>query len=399
VTEEVIPNSATAGATPPRQYTASILSSDGSFEDITDDARLVGAQEFLDAWQRSVDTPDELRATYWTNVDGDHPVGRGAPAYRVVYKTLRMIPYPQFDMTWPNLRVHIRNGDVSRGQMVVERTIQGRSPRHRVLPEHGRLLEHEDRAQYVPCLDTRIEIRSQDETLRAISYVEIVWHLEGVDAADYEASVARGRRAVAPLKALLDLKFGPRLLAMPLTEEIGEAFEDGHWNRRDQSGLFTTESQASIRQIQVHEIADELAPLILAQQTLPPADQARLTLACVWYWRADAEPDRVVRFISWWIVVESLEMRDSNPRHVMKRLATIFSNDGGVWGKLIGKLFTLRGRLVHGQDWEVPEEQLQRVELVARVLLNSRLLGEVPDGLRSEVLAAAAEAASPDNSP
>jgi hypothetical protein len=44
--------------------------------------------------------------------------------------------------------------------------------------------------------------------------------------------------------------------------------------------------------------------------------------------------------------------------------------------------------LVHGNDWEVSDQQLQQVELLARVLLTARLLGAVPDVVRQEFLSA-----------
>jgi hypothetical protein len=44
---------------------------------------------------------------------------------------------------------------------------------------------------------------------------------------------------------------------------------------------------------------------------------------------------------------------------------------------------------VHGNDWEVPGQQLQQIELLARVLLTTRLLGAVPDVFRQEFLSAA----------
>jgi hypothetical protein len=43
---------------------------------------------------------------------------------------------------------------------------------------------------------------------------------------------------------------------------------------------------------------------------------------------------------------------------------------------------------VHGNDWEVPDQQLQQVELHARVLLTARLLGAVPDVVRQDFLSA-----------
>jgi hypothetical protein len=44
--------------------------------------------------------------------------------------------------------------------------------------------------------------------------------------------------------------------------------------------------------------------------------------------------------------------------------------------------------LVHGNDWEVSDQQLQQVGLLARVLLTARLLGAVPDVVRQEFLSA-----------
>lgn len=379
-----------------RRYRARLMNADGSAEDITSDERLHGLEEFFDAWQRDAEIPQELRSSCWQFADDDHPVGSGNPAYRIVYKTLRWIPYPDIEMNWPNLRVVFRNGDVTRGNLGVARTIPGRSPRHHVLPEYGKLLHDKHRALYLPCPDMQIEISSEIETLKAVSYVEIVWHVEDLDLDDYEAVVARGRRAIGPMKTLLDLKFGPRLLAMPLTEEVGEIFPDGHWNRRDYSGLFTVESQASVQQLKMTDVTEELSPLLEAEQSLSEEERKRMGLASLWYWRADAEPDRVVRFISWWVVVESLEMRSANPSPVKKRLGHIFNNDQGVWGSIVGKLWRLRGELVHGDSSEVPEASLRNVETLARTLLTSRLLGQVPDELRTGLFVAAAEMSQRD---
>jgi hypothetical protein len=106
------------------------------------------------------------------------------------------------------------------------------------------------------------------------------------------------------------------------------------------------------------------------------------------HWRADAEPDRVTRFINWWIIVECLEIETSNITPARQRLALLFNTDEGRWG-VVGRLWQRRNDLVHGNDWEVPGQQLQQIELLARVLLTARLLGAVPDVVRQEFLSAA----------
>lgn len=364
---------------------ARLFGADGSVADITEDEKLHGLQEFFDTWQRDAEIPQELRSSCWQFADDEHPAGGGIPAYRIVYKTLRWVPYPDIEMNWPNLRLTFKNGPVTTGNLQVARLIAGRSPRHGVLPEFGKLLHDDRRAMYLPCVDLEIGISSKIKTLEAVSHVEILWHAEDVDVQDYEAVVARARRAIGPLKTLLDLKFGPRLLAMPLTEEVGEIFSDGHWNRRDYSGLFTIESQASIRQLKVSDVTEELSSLLEAEQKLSAAERKRLGLASLWYWRADAEPDRVVRYISWWVVVESLEMKTPDPSPVRRRLGKIFGNDQGYWGKLVGTLWRLRGELVHGESADVPDVSLRSVEVLARTLLTKRLLGQVPVELQEEM--------------
>jgi hypothetical protein len=71
-------------------------------------------------------------------------------------------------------------------------------------------------------------------------------------------------------------------------------------------------------------------PLIEREQDLPEKEHRRLGLACQWYSRADADPDRVTRYINWWIVVECLDMRKENDlRSVRRRLARLFNTDEG----------------------------------------------------------------------
>jgi hypothetical protein len=336
----------------------------------------------------------------WQGPDDAHPLGAGQTAYRVVYKTLKMVPYPAIQLTLPNLRVVFRNGDVDRGRATVSRTIPGRSPRHIVLPEYGRLVEQPGGASYLGSPDMSVEIQSEEDTVQALSYVEIIVHLDDVDPdSTYEELLARGRRAIGPLKTMLDLKFGPRLLAMPITEEIGETFDNWHWNRHDYTALLTVESQAALVRLEPATVVDEVFPLIEREQDLPEEEHRRLGLACQWYWRADAEPDRVTRYINWWIIVECLDMRKENDlAAVRRRLSRLFGLDGGRWGD-VGRLYRLRSNLVHGNDWEVPDQQLQQVELLARVLLTSRLLFAVPDALGQEFLSAMRIALPPTGNP
>jgi len=367
---------------------------DGATEDVSD--RLVNTG-FLDSWQQSPETPQEFTASGWQQSDDTHSPGAGRPGYRVVYKTLRVLPFPGLTMVWENLRLTLANGDVERGGMRVPTGIPGRNARHVVIPEHGRVLEASGAPSYLFCPDLIMGVAGWEETVCAVSYLELLYvpdtapppANEDAIAPTYEELLARGRAGIAALKTLLDLAMGPRLLAMPLTEEVGETFDDWHWNRRLNTGLFTAESQAQVRHVQAQETADLLGPLIERHQDLDPELRRRLTLASQWYWRADADTDAATRFIAWWLVVESLEMvKTTDIRPVRERLGELTDTASDDWRQPIGRLFGLRSKLVHGEADIAPEKPAALVELVAKALLNARLLGRVPTTLQIDLLAA-----------
>jgi len=359
-------------------------------EDVTD--RMVDTG-FFDAWQQSPDVPQELSASGWQRSDDAHPLGTGRPAYRVVYKTLRVLPFPALIMHWENLRLTLANGDVERGGMRVPTGIPGRNPRHVIVPEHGRIVDSPRGPAYLNCPDLTMNIAGWEETVRAVSYLELLYVPDPPDGPavepTHEVLLTRGRAGVASLKVLLDLAMGPRLLAMPLTEEAGETFADWHWNRRLDTGLFSLESQARLRHVQAQETTDLLTPLIARHQDLDPEQRRRLTLASQWYWRADADTDPTTRYIAWWLVVESLEMgKTTDVRPVSQRLAELTHTPSEVWREPVGRLFGLRSKLVHGETDSAPVDAAVLVEIVARTLLCARLLHHVPPETEAALLTA-----------
>jgi len=230
-----------------------------------------------------------------------------------------------------------------------------------------------------------VEIRSEEDTVEALSYVEII-HLDDINPdSTCEALLARDVRPSARSRPCLTAS-----ACSPCRSptEVGETVDDWHWNRYDHIALLTVESQASLMRLEPLAVVDEVWPLIERQQNLPEEERRRVSLACQWYWRADAEPDRVTRYIDRWVIVECLEMPETTKlRPVRRRLAALFDTDEEPWGD-VGRLYQRRNALIHGNDWEVPDQQLQQVELLSRVLLTSRMLFAVSDNLRQEFLSA-----------
>jgi len=166
-------------------------------EDVTD--RMVDTG-ILDAWQQSPDVPQELTASGWQRSDDAHPSGTGRPAYRVVYKTLGVLPFPALSMEWENLRLTLANGDVERGGMRIPTGIPGRNPRQVIIPEHGRVVDSLRGPAYLNCPDLTGNIAAWEETVRAVSYLELLYVPDPPDGPAVEPTheelltLGRGRR-------------------------------------------------------------------------------------------------------------------------------------------------------------------------------------------------------------
>jgi hypothetical protein len=309
----------------------------------------------------------------WQNTDDEHPPDHGHPGYRVAYKSLKVVPSRDIQLRWPNLSITFAAGTLNRGGVRTPEGVEGRRPNHQVVPEYGmRLIDPNGTARYLGCPDRRLTFAGWEENAGGLLYIEILYRL--ADGADTLADSIRraGRAAIAPIKTMLDLAFGPRLLGLPLLEEIGEVFDDWHWSRRLDSVSLSTELQLRPEILEAQVFVERMRRALEDNQSKTPEERRRFRLASQWYWLADAEPDPVNRFVQLWLVIESLEMQTTNVAPVKRRLASLLGNNTDP-GPFVGRLYGLRSALVHGNSDEVTTEQVHQVELLARSLLKARM--------------------------
>lgn len=321
----------------------------------------------------------------WQNTDDKHLPDHGRPGYRVAFKTLKLIPSRDIQLEWPNLRIVFGAGSLNRGGMRTPDGIEGRRPHHQIVPEYGmRLTDPNGSVRYIGCPDQRLAFSGWEEDVGGLFYVEILYVLP--DSADRSAESVRraGRTAVAPVKTMLDLAFGPRLLGIPLLEEIGEIFEDWHWNRRLDSVSLSTELQLRPEVLNAEDVIAHFRPIIEHNQGGTPEQRRRFRLAAQWYWLADAEPDPVNRFLQLWFVTETLEMENTNIAPVKARVAALIGGNLDP-GPFVGRLYGLRSALVHGNADIVTADQLHKVELLAYSFLKVHM-GQSPSQAEIEQL-------------
>ncbi len=109
--------------------------------------------------------PDWLRAGGWQRTDEDHPPDAGDPAYRVVYKTLRLV-LPTVELTWANLRVWFGHGSVHRGGMSLPGALPTRGTHRWILPETGRLVPAEpDQLRYQPDINMQYQFAAWEDEM------------------------------------------------------------------------------------------------------------------------------------------------------------------------------------------------------------------------------------------
>jgi hypothetical protein len=323
------------------------------------------------------DFPDLFTISGWQNSDAEHPPGGGVPAYRVVYKTLKTF-VPETAFNWPNLLVRMGHGDVHRGGVVLAGAMPTRREGRWLLPQAGTVTIASDTMTFHPRNTKNYAFQAWEENVADLFFVELILHntVEGPDE-----RIAEGRRRLAYLKTLLEIRFGTRLLSAQITEEIGEVFPDGHFNRNLQSQVVGNEWQTDLAAITRDQLLAFAHKHVNGPPTLGQSDRERLGLACDWYWRSTQTPDRVTEYLELWFVVEALAMPDTTDiRPVRERLAAAFGGNEQDWRTLVGTHFGRRSKLVHGQTHrEINQAQVDELRELVQALLETEFQIISPD--------------------
>lgn len=339
-----------------------------------------GLDEFANAWKSKVDIPEEMRFEAWQMSDEDHPAGTGKPAYRLVHKMIRTIPFPRVSMTYPNARINFENGPVTLGEPRFDGALPARRAGTFMVPEWGEVTLSNGQLGYKYVQNMRVSVRGHQETTPPTNYIEFLYQLPQGQWVEFDEMLAAGRAGVSAITCMIDLVHGERILGPVLTEEIGEVFDDWHWNRLLGGRTISLESQAAMRHLDGQEFAEVVGNSIEAHLDRPERERNRLKIAAQWYWRADAEPERVQRYIAYWLCIEALELGENASIAPVKRaVAEILGVDQRLIGQAVGRMHGIRSGLVHGSIREVSSEAALNVERVAVALLERRALGRVSE--------------------
>ncbi len=226
-----------------------------------------------------------------------------------------------------------------------------------------------------------------------MNYVEVLYVFNDIDAeGGHSDRLAAARAAISTLLASLDLVFGPRLLGLRITEEIGEVFDDWHWNRRLDGPTVALEAQAQLEYVDADAAMAQIGAVFDANTGRSEEDRARLRIASQWYWRADAETDPVQAFIAHWLTIETLEMNGTNIAPLKDAVHALVGGPREQCASAVGRLQGLRSRLVHGKTRLVSSNQIDAVRNVSSALLERRLLGVISEARRTQLRGAVADA-------
>lgn len=342
---------------------------------------LEGFEEF--PWTSDDPThPHFLGFSGWQMVDEEHPVGAGATAYRLVHKLVRSLPVPPLNMTWPNLRLQMTTGEVTWGEPRFTGALPWRKHGSFLVPEWGSVRVLSDNGiEYEAQPNNTIAAEAHQETTPSGNYLELIFHLPDGDWSNIEEARSAGRAGIAALTATIDLVFGERILGPVLAEEVGEVFPDWHWNRRIDGVTVAVESQMTMQVLDARAFGHLLGGMIERQdQTLPAEERTRLRVASQWYWRAVGERDEVMKYLSYWLCVEALELgENANIKPVKIAVAEALDLSLGEIAPVVTQLYRVRNRLAHGKEEDIDRTVAGRVQSLARLLLEYRLVGTLEE--------------------
>jgi hypothetical protein len=158
----------------------------------------------------------------WQRFDNDHPPGKGKLGYRAVYKTLKLIPYPPVNLSWPNLKVRLVVESVEFGGFKVKgNVIPSVFPNKLLLPEYIEIRKEGQSITFQGKTNMKWEFAAYQEEFPTSGIVEFLLEVESSNENDV---ITRGRRSVSPILAILDLIYGERLIGALIAEEVVELF-------------------------------------------------------------------------------------------------------------------------------------------------------------------------------
>jgi hypothetical protein len=320
--------------------------------------------------------PEFLRMDAWQEVDDEHPAGAGTPAYRVVFKTLRVV-VASASLEWPNLVIRFAHGTVKRGGAEIRNATPARIPREWVMLEQHGLVRRGAEMEFRSLPNVYFEMGGWADEVADAWHVEFILHSNETEPGE---RLAEGRRRLAPVKAMLDLHFGQRLLGVLLTEELGQLHADGHWSRALTSDSVASETYLPVGTITREELLAFAHGPLDAHQQRAEHERDRIRLACDWYWTAPASGDPITEYLHLWFVVEALCMPDtSNIRPVNERLASILGGPVTAWSPVVGRHLGRRSNLVHGDEQRVvAKEHVDELRMIVEVLLAADLGVDAP---------------------
>ncbi|MGW0808916.1 hypothetical protein [Nonomuraea sp. NPDC002799] len=307
-----------------------------------------------------------LRASGWQNADENHPAGKGHSGYRIVWRSLAWMVYPEAVFGFSNMRIRIGVGDVDIGGMVLTNAVPMREHGQWILPQEIHSSPPGEQVTFRSKGPEVIEFKAWQETVTSISFVEMLMRTESNET---KPIAVEGRKATASMLTLLQFSFGHRVAAVPLAEEVGEVFPDWHWNRSLASDSLAWEPQLDLQGETATGLRDTLKPLIDNWLSRRESKRSVVRIACQWWQLAAAQSDLAIKYITLWLVAEALLDRT----HMATRLHSLLGCSPGMWKKLIDRLYSRRCRLAHGEDREADEMEIAEMRCLAGVLLSAEL--------------------------
>ena len=324
------------------------------------------AKENWDSRPAGDELPDRLVASAWQATADLHPQGSGTPCYRVVFKTLRLA-VQNATLTWSNLHVHFGSGTVARGGAFVDGSIPSREPGLSILPEYAQWRQVDHATEYEPIGRVDMHIQAWEDETPSLFYIECFVHTEATSPHEI---IQEGRRGLSSIATVIDLSLGKRVLGALLAEEAGEHFEDGHFNRQVGTEHFCWEPQLEVVGLSHDDLQGWSRSVIDPWMQRPERDRLLFSLSSRWYQAARVEPSRSFAFLQYWFAIEVLAMPNSTNVGPLRIVVADSTGSGeSEWREFVGKLFGLRGRLVHGSTDEVSESQIRAVSALAEVVL------------------------------
>ncbi|MFE4950198.1 hypothetical protein ACFQ9V_08805 [Leifsonia sp. NPDC056665] len=187
--------------------------------------------------------------------------------------------------------------------------------------------------------------------------------------------LADGRNRASIITTMLEIELGPGFLGAQVSEELGETFDDGHWNRWLVPAVYFAKPM-TLNFVEERRVLSTLSAAVDHATSNPDHGQLAFASTCYRFLRQESSP--AIKFLVAWTGIEALLDANASARSLSTLLSEILHQSPDTLAPSLDRLEDLRSKVSRGEPLGFDGRlDVDRVRIVLEALIQHKVRGGI----------------------